>query len=50
MSEEKELGYINIRVTDENVVYDTEFSLPDVIFWLEILKSMAIKKVIEDAN
>lgn len=47
MTEEKDLGYINIRVTDSDVQYDTEFSVAEVVFWLETLKSMVLKQVID---
>lgn len=46
----QEIGYINIKVTDSDVEYDSEFSTAEVIFWLELLKSMVFKKMIEDVG
>lgn len=48
MTEENVIGHINIKVNESDVEYDSEFSLPEIIFWLETVKSMVIKRVIED--
>lgn len=48
--EENEIGHINIKVTDLNVEYDTEFALPEVVFWLETLKAMILERVLKDNN
>lgn len=50
MTEENVIGHINIKVTDTDVEYDTELSLPEVVFWLETLKTMVLTKVIEDGS
>lgn len=42
-----DIGYINITVTDSDVEYDSEFSVAEVIFWIELLKSMVLKKMID---
>lgn len=47
---ENELGYINIRVTETDVEYDSEFSTAEVIFWIELLKSMIFKKMVEETE
>lgn len=41
-------AYINIDITESNVKYDTNLSIPEVIFWLRVVESMAIKKVLPD--
>lgn len=40
------LGTITITVTDQSVQYDTgAFSLPDLIFWMEVVKDMILSSV-----
>ena len=46
MSEENKVGDIHISVTDTDVQYETEFDLPEVLFWLDVLKAMLLKKVL----
>lgn len=49
MSEETNvIGHISIKITETDVEYDTEFSVPEVVFWLETLKAMVLKKVVDD--
>jgi len=50
MSENTDLGYINIRITSTDVEYDTELSTSELVFWLETLKSMVLKQVIVDGD
>lgn len=47
---EETIGEIRIKITDSNVEYDSELSMPEVIFWLETLKTMVLKKVIENGS
>ena len=41
-------AYINIDITETNVKYDTNLTIPEVIFWLRVVESMAMKKVLPD--
>jgi len=38
-------GYINISATDTNIKYDTNLSMPEVVFWLRVVEKMAIDQV-----
>jgi len=44
---ESQDGVINIRLTDNSVKYDTNFSTPELIFWMKVVQEMIIKQVIE---
>lgn len=45
--EEQVVGTVTITITDSNVKYDTSFSLPEMVFWLESVKDIAIKQALE---
>jgi hypothetical protein len=40
-----EIGHINITITDTDMWYDTEFTVPEVVFWLDVVKTMIMKRV-----
>lgn len=46
--EEKVLGEILIRITENRITYDSEYSLSEVVFWLDTVKAMLVRRVIED--
>lgn len=50
--ENKVLGYININIGSKSVTWDTneEMSIPEMVFWLEIAKTMVTTRVLEDPN
>lgn len=37
-------GKITVTVTDNTVRYDSNMSVPETVFWLEIAKNMSIEK------
>lgn len=39
---------ITITLTDDNIGYESDLPIPEVIFCLDIVKSMLVKKVLED--
>lgn len=47
-AQEKILGEILIRITDNRITYDSEYSLAEVVFWLDTVKAMLVRRVIED--
>jgi len=38
---------ITITVDDQNVRYDTDMSVPEVVFWLDLVKQMVVKQVMD---
>lgn len=41
------VGEIKIIVSKENVKWDTgSFNLPDMLFWMEVVKHMVMQKVV----
>ncbi len=40
----KEIGEITIKISEEEVTWETEFDIPDVVFWLETTKAMVINR------
>lgn len=40
-------GTITIEVSESNIKYDSAMSLPEVVFWLETVKAMIVKKILE---
>lgn len=42
--------YINITISPETVEYESELDIPEVIFWLETVKTMVVQKVLEESN
>lgn len=42
----EKIGSITINITDEAVTWDSEFELPEVIFWLETIKTMVINQIL----
>lgn len=40
-------GSILIEVSETNIKYDSAMSLPEVVFWLETVKTMIVKKILE---
>lgn len=40
-------GTILVEVSETNIKYDSAMSLPEVVFWLETVKSMIVKKILE---
>lgn len=45
-SEQVQEAVINIKVTDDSVKYDTNLAIPDVVFWLETVKSMILQEAL----
>jgi len=45
---EDEVGRVLIEVTDSNVQYDTNMSIPDLIFWMKIVENMIIENVMKE--
>ena len=51
MSEEETVSdsnvssYINITLEEEGMKYDTDMTVPEVIFWLEALKSEVLRDI-----
>jgi hypothetical protein len=43
---ESSIGEIHIYITDNEVKYETEMSLPEIVFWAEAIKQMAIRNVL----
>lgn len=39
-------AFINISMTAENVKYDTNLTVPELIFWLRVVENMALNKVL----
>jgi hypothetical protein len=39
-------AFINISMTPENVKYDTNLTVPELIFWLRVVENMALNKVL----
>mgnify|MGYP006921279504 CR=1 FL=1 len=44
---ETSIGSIHIDVLGNQIKYETEMSLPEVVFWLEALKSLIIAQIWE---
>lgn len=47
--ENKEFN-INIKITNKDLSYKSDFSEPETIFWLESIKSIIIQKAFEQSN
>jgi hypothetical protein len=39
-----EIGKIIINIDEDSVTWETELEVPEVIFWLEVTKSMVITR------
>jgi hypothetical protein len=39
-----EIGKIIINIDEDSVTWETELEVPEVIFWLEVTKSMVISR------
>ena len=39
-------AYININMTPDNVKYDTNLTVPELVFWLRVVENMALNKVL----
>lgn len=48
-NQEKEYS-INIKITNANLVYKSDFSEPETVFWLEAIKDIILKKTFQDVN
>lgn len=42
------VGYINISISDQDVHYDSDFPVAEVIFWLDVTKAMILNRVIQE--
>lgn len=50
-TEEVIVGELIISVTESSVKYNTgPFSLPDVVFWMEVVKQMIMEQVTGASN
>lgn len=47
--EEKEFN-INIKITNSNLSYKSDFSEPETIFWIEAIKNIILKKAFDQAE
>jgi len=46
-----EIGKIVININQDSVTWETEMDIPEVIFWLEVTKSMVItRSVLNDSQ
>jgi len=51
MSEENRIGDIRIEITTDEIKYHTEdFSAPEVVFWLEMVKTTVVEMLLEGAD
>ena len=48
-AEERELN-INIKITNANLAYKSDFSEPETVFWLEAIKDIILKKAFQDVE
>ena len=39
-----EIGKIIINVNEDSVTWETEFDIPEVVFWLETTKAMVLAR------
>lgn len=40
-------GEITIKITDEGISYTTDYTLPELVFWLRITEAMVVGRVLE---
>ena len=45
---ENSIGEIHIFITDNEIKYETEMSLPEVVFWVEAVKAMAMGHILTE--
>lgn len=45
LSDESVIGEIVVIIHDEGIRYSTDFSLPEVVMWLEAAKKVAIDRI-----
>lgn len=45
----REFG-ISIKITNDNLSYNSDFSEPETIFWLEAIKAIILKKAFDQAG
>jgi hypothetical protein len=52
IEQDEQLGKIVIDVSQANINYDTNFSLAETVFWLDVAKSMIMARVLgqDDGN
>lgn len=48
-NQEKEYT-ITIKITNANLVYKSDFSEPETVFWLEAIKDIILKKTFQDVD
>lgn len=46
-AESELLGEIHIKIGESSIGYDTEFTTTELVFWLEVVKSIVLDKVLE---
>lgn len=39
---------IDIRVTNANVSYTSDLGLPEIVFWIDVVKAMIMKQLISE--
>lgn len=44
------VGEIKITVTDQSINYESAFSVPEVVFWIDVVKQMIVNKVVEQGQ
>ena len=50
MADEESRGYINISISEEGMEYDTNFSIMEVVFWMDALKARLFAKAFESES
>lgn len=50
VAEDSTAGQITIDITSDNVKYDSNLSLPEVLFWMEIVRSMIVQSVTKTSD
>jgi hypothetical protein len=46
-----EIGKIVININEDSVTWETEMEIPEVIFWLEVTKTMVLSRnVLNDSK
>lgn len=48
--QDEAVGTVTITITENSVKYDTQLPLPDLVFWLETVKNMAIDSVMQQVE
>ncbi len=47
---DEESKAINISITDDKLNYESNMTISDMMFWLDVIKAMLMNKVLEDTS